>query len=63
MPELAHAEHAIQPDIWSILLKYLAPEGGTGISPPLARPGETERSNHAAIINAVFKIYPSMWSL
>jgi hypothetical protein len=35
VPELAQAEHLIQPDIWSMLLKYLAPEGGVGISPLL----------------------------
>ena len=33
--ELAQAEHAIQPDIWSMLLKYLAVEGGLGINPVL----------------------------
>ena len=45
-----------------MLLKYLAPEGGTGITPPLARLGKTDRSNHAAVMNAVFKIYPSKWN-
>ncbi len=34
----AQAEHATQPDIWSMLLKYLAVEGGVGINPPLVVP-------------------------
>jgi hypothetical protein len=38
-----------------MLLKYLAPEGGTGMSPPLARLGETANNNHAAVMNTVFK--------
>jgi hypothetical protein len=35
VPDWAQAEHAIHPDIWSTLLKYLALEGGAGINPLL----------------------------
>jgi hypothetical protein len=35
VPAWAHAEHLIQPDIWSTLLKYFALDGGVGTKPLL----------------------------